>query len=174
MAFIGFCVVMAIIAAIVICYNQNTSGIDSWTIIILLPLIIGAIAYVIAMVIGCCLPTVNVANQPVYSLHGLYDDSDLNGRFFLGSGYVNEEETYHFRYLDHQGASIARNVPAELEIPLVRTFEEEQDNPYLITYHEEFSEPWMSLIGVLANPGRLVQYDFHIPVNSIDGTYTIR
>jgi len=132
-----------------------------------------AAATLIAILIGFCLPTVQVANEPVY-LHGLYDDMEISGRFYLGSGYVDQDKVYHYRYFDQEGASIGRSVPYELEEPHVRTFEDEQERPYLITYHNEFQEEWMKLIAIQAKADEVVQYDFHIPVNSIDDSYSTR
>lgn len=119
----------------------------------------------ISFALGSSVPTKDVvyASTP---LHNLYDDSAIQGGFFLGSGSVNEVEYYFYNAVTDRGFSPQRIVKYNNGV-YVR--EDEEINPRLDVVCSEAIEP--SHWGLVLPDCYKV---FHVPAGSVDTNYNVK
>jgi hypothetical protein len=122
------------------------------------------------LILGATLPTVPVANEPIY-LHNLYDSAEISGRFFLGTGPLDTDEVYHYY-------QIVPNFDGRYEYSKMKKIDAQVqegnwEKPYLQKYHLEYKNLLYGLLGT--PPGFHLQTEpkavFYIPFNSIDTNY---
>ena len=80
---------------------SGNKGIN-WILVPMFGMVVMLIAVIVLAVISANMPT----EQFVYEskpLHNLYDNSALEGQFFLGTGSINEEEYLFFNVIDQGG-----------------------------------------------------------------------
>ncbi len=116
-------------------------------------------------------PTVSVANDPVKLETMDISGPEIQGRFFLGSGYIDSEEYYVFRYYVPgmnnvlRDGKVYRYEPRYQVINLIR--DQEADSAYYVTYHYEFAWDWAKWLAYSPMDTTPEIYDFHIPANAI-------
>jgi hypothetical protein len=101
-------------------------------------------------------------------LRALNTGSEIHGRFFLGSGRIDEDPVFSFLYEQADGGVKLSTVPADDS-----TVYEGEADPFLTTTEtqrtpNEFWSPFL-----LAPRVAGYQYDFHIPEGSVLNTYEV-
>lgn len=107
---------------------------------------------------------VTLAEQRDTDLRAVSASSSVEGRFFLGSGYVNGVRTLNY-VVALDGYSELRQAKADNS----RIYEDENGSPYVTSY-EWVKEAWWLAPGSL-DMG--TTYDFHIPEDSILEDFTV-
>lgn len=136
---------------------------------LLLLLMGAAVGFLLAVGCSAILPSHSVANQPEY-LHNLHDQNNTEGRFFLGSGVVDNVTKLFYTYQNQDGSFSFDDITKKS----VDVFEDNPEKPYLLVYHVEFNQSWMSLLGFPKFSSNPNKPEFHIPAGSIDNNYTIQ
>ncbi len=122
----------------------------------------------ITLPISASLPQHAVENEKIY-LHNLYDNPEIDGHFFLGSGSVNTDDMYHYNaivpgYSTRYEYSKIAKVNAMVD-------ENNPEQPYLQTYHMEYNQPWYVILGGFWPQGNLPKPIFNIPAGSVDNNF---
>ena len=167
--------IFIIICVFISCYFIVKCWMDNWNSIcenicatIFIPFFaiwVGSILWLsIGSIIGCFMPTVDV--KETKELYALQYDSEINGRFFLGCGSIDEEMYYVYIVKENRGKQIQT-----LEIDANNIYlNDNTDTPTLDIYSEDFKYEWMYWF---AAPKMGYEYVFNIPSGSIDYEYNI-
>ncbi len=162
-------VVIGFILGIVALFSDNFDGCALFIMPIVGAVLFGIIGLIIAAFVGMFLPTSAVANEPIY-LHNLYDQSELEGNFFLGIGSIDGVDYIHYSVKEADGGIIFRKIEKES----IRVYEDDPELPYLQTYSPIFKSEWMTHIGLSPSAVGIPAPEFHVPTGSVDGKYNIR
>ena len=118
----------------------------------------------IGHIIGSFMPTVDI--KETKELYALQDGSEISGRFFLGSGHIDEEMYYVYMVKEDKGKQMQTLEIDENKIYL----NDNVDTPTLDIYSKDFKYEWMYWF---AMPKLGYEYVFNIPSDSIDYKYNI-
>ena len=147
--------------------NRNSIGENICATIFIPFLAIGAgliLWLSIGSIIGCFMPTVDI--KETKELYTLQYGSEINGRFFLGCGSIDEEMYYVYIVKEDRGKQIQT-----LEIDANNIYlNDNTDTPTLDIYSKDFKYEWMYWF---AAPTMGYEYVFNIPSGSIDYEYNI-
>ncbi|EKD52718.1 MAG: hypothetical protein ACD_61C00265G0004 [uncultured bacterium] len=129
---------------------------------------IGVVGFWLAGLIGTSYTTevVVIENLP---LHNLYDDSALDGSFFLGTGSIDQREYFFYNMVTPDGMI----KPAKIDKyqDNVYVMEDGGDNPRLELVKTIFTDPRSSIWGLVWPDAKWV---FHIPAGSVDTNFSVR
>ncbi len=137
-----------------------------------LSLLISSVPIGLSCLIGSIPKTIGVANipSPLITLH-LKDG--IEGRFFLGSGYVGDAQ-YYFWYRKNADGSISGGKTRRN--PGVRIYEDESQ-PRIVTFHTEYSNSiWNKLLWIVGTDMRDDEDwcpEFYIPKGSIKEGFSL-
>lgn len=120
----------------------------------------------IAGIVGGKLPVVGVEKERI-ELISLRDDSDLSGRFFLGSGFINSTEYYFYYSQANNGGYI----PGKIPVDNVTIFEDQTENAYIIVLKPKFINPVSYWIALIPNE---TMYEVHVPPGTILRQFSIQ
>ena len=127
--------------------------------------LIGAILYLlIGGIIGCFLPTKTelVDTQKIYALA---DNSSIEGRQFLFSGYIEEKMVCRYVVNTSKGKHIE-------EVCACRSFINEGDyEPKVETYQTKFKSSWYYIFAT--DWFFDLEYRFYVPENTVTNSYSI-
>lgn len=106
-------------------------------------------------------------------IYALQDNNGTQGRFFLGSGYINNKLQYSIIIKDEHGGKIIQ----QLDYDKVSLFEDGET--YMIAYQNKYTNPIViKLLGtdlamVYGVAGNVTRYEIHIPKGSTTTQYSI-
>jgi hypothetical protein len=95
----------------------------------------------------------------------LSDNVGVSGRFFLGSGTVQSEMYYFYMTENNTGGKVMDSICS-----CVPVYEDEANNPYIITIHKRVSDPVARFFFITSESERT---EIHIPPNSIQYNFNI-
>jgi hypothetical protein len=99
--------------------------------------------------------------QPITTtLYAGYNDSEINGSFFLGTGHIDEQEMVYY-WIDENGVKSKHDQPMSMSV-----FIEDGKNIMV----EKYEICPNNLQWLFIDPG-LYQIEFHVPKNSIVQMY---
>ena len=113
-------------------------------------------------------------NRVVYEskpLHNLYDDSRIEGGFFLGSGSVSEPDFYFYNYVTPDGLIKPAKMYKYTTELFVQQDEDGAKNPRVEKSVLEFKDPQAWLWGFHDEDMKTI---FHIPPGSIDSNFSVK
>lgn len=129
------------------------------------------VGFGVASIIGSNKPTREVIDSST-PLHSLNDTSALSGSLFLGSGYIDEKESYSYYLVMPDGTFKPDHVEKYGDYPVyVKEDEDGAQNPRLEVIYDTFvdeSDFWWGIH--LIN----TRYVFHIPPGSLVEGYTLK
>jgi hypothetical protein len=159
---ITFLIVILVAIAVVSALDWINGYLD-WFMRVMLGFFVGSI---LCAAIWAFTPTEeNYELVETTQLHNLYDDSSVQGGFFLGSGTLDEAEYYFYNTVTERGLSPQKILKYHNDVYVV---EDGDSNPRLEKYCSfSVGYPWWTL-------GFDCYKVFHIPVGSVDGSYTVR
>ena len=129
------------------------------------PFVAGFIALIVAFVAhGLGGSEERVVQTDRADLQALSVGSDINGQFFLGTGYVNGELT--FNYIVDEGDYSTLN---QVSASKASVWEDEPNDPYLDYTKWGYYVDWAIPMGVTS----VERFDFHIPEGSVSGNYEV-
>jgi hypothetical protein len=136
--------------------------------------VLGLVGGLTAVLIICCLvgmaaPVKNVPSQPIY-LYSLRNNSEVNGSFFLGTGFIDETQTAFYSTIESDGAIVFRHIPLES----TKVYQDNPEKPYLLYYSSEFKYDWLKYLFLLPNDTNIQPAEFHIPEGSVFQGYTLK
>lgn len=145
---------------------------DTWIGCTLFGLLTGFLSTAVGALVGFGLISLLYWTTTDLELRGQEDEtlravsasSSVEGRFFLGSGYVDGVRTLNY-IVAEDGYSELRQARADDS----RIYEDETAQPYVTTYYWEREAWWLTPFSV----GQGTSYDFHIPPASILEDFTI-
>jgi len=108
-------------------------------------------------------PTAQFKGDSEHHLVALQTSSSVEGRFFLGSGYINGERTLNY-ITDDDGAFRIQSADADASIVY-----QDSENPTVTVFEFSFENPWFAPWSF----GTTYTYEFHVPEGSILSDYTI-
>ncbi|MEO2600972.1 hypothetical protein [Clostridium butyricum] len=102
-------------------------------------------------------------------IYALQDSSGMQGRFFLGSGYINNKLQYSIVIEDEYGGKKIQQLDND------RTSLFEDGETYIIAYQNKYTNPLViKLLGTdLALNENVTRYEIHIPKGSVTTQYNI-
>ncbi len=115
-------------------------------------LILGLIAGSVSLNDSVC----DIPAEEVTPLYAGYNDSEINGTFFLGTGAVDEKEMVYY-WVDDNGIKFKQSLLMDKSV-----FIEDGQNVLIKRYYD-CPEKWSWLLTEI-NYG---SYEFHVPENSI-------
>ena len=115
------------------------------------------------------LPAIDVPNPNVKLETLNLGDPSLHGRFFIGTGYIDTDQYYIYRYYVGDSIRDGRVIRFHDAQYLVSLIQDQgvESGAYLVTYHKEFAQSWFKYIALFPNDTGTAKYDFHIPAGSI-------
>jgi len=123
----------------------------------------------VSLIIGTFLPMTQVANDPIQLETLNLGSPEIEGHFFLGSGTIDTEEYYLYRYYEGddrlRDGKIIRYRDDLAIVYLVR--DQEANKAFLSTFGYEWKYSWETLIGLIPGKVGAKVYEFHVPVDSI-------
>ena len=140
---------------------------------IIMPMVFAIIAFAIEFIVGISINANSIIVEeckyttPIYCLN---DDSKIEGRSYLFSGYIKENMVYRTIYLDGYGGKKMWEINANQS----SVFEDEKNE--IVVYGEKFESPeveyWLknTVFNICKSETR---YEIHIPKNSITTDYKI-
>lgn len=102
-------------------------------------------------------------------LHNLYDDSRLDGDFFLGTGSVSEPDFFFYNYITPDGMIKPAKIYKFDEDLFI--LEDGAENPRIEKSMLQFSDPQAWLWGFHEIGSKTI---FHIPPGSIDSHFSVK
>lgn len=132
------------------------------------------VAVLIVSGLGQCIQPLTVKDQYKTHLSALNTGQDVQGRFFLGSGYVNSEPVFSYLIENDRGGYELKQVRADGAV--VFEFDAEDNRtPYMeTTTYERVNPDWLSPINPI-NGGSGATYEFYVPAGSVlTGNYTVQ
>lgn len=164
-------IILAIVIDAIVVYNmvfKDSYGIDSDSIFfgvlffVLLGILFLGGGIGLASLVGNLFPQDFIPTKT--ELVSLKDNIGVQGRYFLFSGYIDNELKYFYYFKNANGGY----EKGDLENAVI--FEDENDKPYLITYEAKFFNEGLMLI---AFPAKTKTPEFHIPEGSIFRDYEL-
>ena len=97
------------------------------------------------------------------NIYSLRNDSSIQGQFFLGSGYINQEQNYYYFWKNNRGGICQGNI----ETKNVELFQDENVTPYMSWQNIHYRmNKWLWTYPKFVDT-KDTKHDFHIPSNSI-------
>ena len=126
---------------------------------------IGFFAWLIVGMVGLFLPYNEVVTkQPIYALN---DSSEIEGRKFLFSGYIDEDLVYRYVVDSEKGKHIKN---CDNDNAYIKDIE--SDNPYVEYHNYEFKYAWFGLFAM--DYKSLENYQiFYVPSGTITNEYNV-
>ena len=123
------------------------------------------LAVVVSGLVGLAFPSNEVYSTEETPICALSDNSDLEGSFFLGSGYVKEDIYYYYLTENDDGSKTMRKIPA-MGTPVD---DSETENPRIVTEYTRNSNPVVRFFFFTYNE----THKIYIPPKSIKYSYNI-
>lgn len=128
--------------------------------------VIGILLGFIIMMPLSFIPNVEYVVYEEYPIYAFQNTTQLEGSFFLGSGYINEENTYIYLTKTEDGGVQLKSVPANKT-----TVYETKETPKLIKYDAQYVSKIARFFLIPMHP---MQYKIYIPENSIIYNYNLQ
>lgn len=164
-----FVILFAIVGAAIVILASN-DAIDAFFGAIVGAALSGLLGLLVALFVGAAFYSGHsVQAQPPVKLESLVDGSDLRGRFFLGSGTINDVATYTWYEQTKDNTFVQQTADADIaQIHFLPSGSERR--PYYILHEDVTPDgPFLDTWGVRVNAGRRypVSYDFYVPKGTI-------
>ena len=153
--FVIFGVIALIITAILVAHNEH--GFSVWLLYsfpalwasLAIALLVGGVVSEVAL--GCGAKTEYILTD-VSEIHTLNDNSQLSGRYYLGSSSINEEMRYFYiestprgKHMDDVSAEHAHVIPSDKEDPRIEKYSERFSNAALRLFTTPFFDPLVKI-----------------------------
>lgn len=165
-------IIIPVLSIIIFLAKQHKKwglGIDDY----ILSMLIGVVSFIITFLILALtygiaetIATTNYELKSTQKIYCLNDNGDINGKMYLFSGSVSEEDVYKM-YIDNNGGKSLLKVSADNSIiyednqTQIQTYECKFQNKFIIFLLGEYT---------LFSPNK---YEIHIPKESITNQYNI-
>ena len=161
---IGLCLgIWALVAM-----QMNAWGLGEHVIFFILGLFIVGLGAIgggaVAMAVGY-FPGQHATQHERIDLVALQDNVGAEGRFFLGTGYIENKLNY-FYYRKDGDAYRADKETADGAV----IYQDEISQPYLLTYYSSFNHSFWYFFGF---PSKSQRSQFHVPKGSIKENFTL-
>lgn len=153
------------VAAVVITYVSNVDW-DGWGwafVPALLAAVISALVGGGLLALAFLIPGEKITSE-TYELRAISSSSAVQGKFFLGSGYVNGKRTLNYIAQEDGYSRLGQAIAG----PSARVYED-SDDPTVIEYTFWYSNGWVAPWEVETG----YAWDFHVPADSILEDFTI-
>jgi hypothetical protein len=164
----------SIILLIVIFIHMRKETDDSYSRIGVFSIITALVILIAAMIItvvGAIAPNLkSVDSEERTELRGLTLSSASSSKsFFLGNSYQNETRVINYIAQKEDGKE-TWNVVSSAPAKSSRIFEDEIEKPYVVKSTYVYDNPWVLPWNFKVDK---VQYDFHVPENSVVENYEV-
>ena len=106
-----------------------------------------------------------LVSETSVSLRALDAGSETSGRFFVGSGYINEKKVLEYISESEDGGMRVSTAPANMSV----LYERDAETPKLIIRHYEQVNGWLAPEAVHS----FDNYEFVIPKGSVKDSYAV-
>jgi hypothetical protein len=141
-----------------------------WVFLIVMGSVISSVLSLVPVGLSCfvgSLPDCQGVANPPYPLVTLREKDGQSGRFFLGSGSINDMQ-YYFWYRRNPDGSVSGGKTTRQ--PGVRIFEDDKF-PHMVTFHTEYKSPlaqkYLWLVGTDIRDDSIWCPDFYLPKGSV-------
>lgn len=154
-------IIVLVIAATAYAIWQGYDWVDGIPVLFLTSIAGLVILFLTAVFIPC---NVDLVNEKTAGLKALGTSSKAQGRFFLGSGYVDGKRVLNYIQQADDGAMKVSQTEADDALIF-----EGSDSATVTTKHYDYNNGWIIPWPI----GSTDKYDFHVPSGSVTESYTI-